>query len=115
MNTTEHFYLLLKPLFPDNANIKPIDEHTDELVFRVDWRVPTAARLAKRSRPIHLKISRDVLDDFEDDPSYNTTMDTFISAYIRARLTSFVDDGVAAPPIEWHVVPDNTFAAASLQ
>ncbi|SRR6266478_579929 len=40
MNTADHFYLLLKPLFPENANLKIIDLKTDELVFRIDWRAP---------------------------------------------------------------------------
>ena len=111
MNTAEHFYILMKPLFPENAHIKAIDEHTDALVFRIDWRTPEAGRPAKRCRPIHLKISRDVLDDYRDDPKSVPTMDAYISAYIREKLAWYVDDGVAAPALDWHVAPDNTYAA----
>jgi hypothetical protein len=111
MNATDHFYVLIKPLFPKGSHIKSIGEHTDQLVFRIDWRVHEEGRPAKRSRPILLKISRDVLDDYRDDPRSKTTMDASISVYIAGNLASYIDDGVAAPAVEWHIAPDNTYAA----
>ena len=111
MNATDRFYVLIKPLFPNNAHIRAIDEHTDQLVFRIDWRVAEEGRPTKRSRPILLKISRDVLDDYRDDPRSSRTMDASISAYIAGKLASHIEDGVAAPAVEWHIAPDNTYAA----
>lgn len=105
MSIAGHFHKLLKPLFPENARIMEIDEQTSELIFLVDWRVPTDARPSRRSHPIRIEISRDVLDDYRDDPSYRERMDRFITAHIGARYAQYVDDGIAAPPLVWKVTP----------
>jgi ribA/ribD-fused uncharacterized protein len=92
-----HFAQLLRPIFPARLEIRPIDLMTDELVFRIH---------AMYSRKIHIRISRDVLDDYRDDKTYEATMDRSISAHLRVRFEQFVDDGILDPPIDWEVTPE---------
>jgi hypothetical protein len=104
----------LKPLFPVNASLKVIDLKTSDLVFWIDWRVPTEQRPNKRSHPIQIFINSDVRADYNDDPHDQIRRDIFITAYVKAKLNAFVDDGVAAPPINWEIAPGNTYAAGQL-
>ncbi len=111
MNAEDYFYKLLKPLFPTNANLKVIDLKTSDLDFRVDWRTPTERKANKRSHPIQISISEDILEDYRDDLSNQKQRDVFIMAYIKEKLNAYVDDGIAAPPIEWTITSGNTYAA----
>jgi hypothetical protein len=112
MNATEHFYLLLKPLFPENADLKKIDLKTDDLIFRVQWRVPTAERPNRYSRPIQVRISLDHLEDFASDRKGQFLRDKYIAAKVKQLLGVFVDDHIAAPAIDWFITPGNTYGAA---
>ena len=96
MNIEEHFARMLRPIFPADMEITLIDEKTSDLVFRVR---------RKYSRRIVVRIDSAVIEDYEDDKTYRSTMDAYIEAHLRARVVGYMDDGVLDPPLIWEIAP----------
>lgn len=108
----DHFEALMRPLFGDDADFRHVDLHTDELRFRVDWKIPEEGRPSKRSRPIEIILRREVLDDYEDAPrdEDRADMEGRIVEYVKARLASFSPEHnlrreQPMPAEEWVVTP----------
>lgn len=57
-------------------------------------------------RKIEVRFDQAVVEDYQDDKTYRSTMDTFIAAHLRARFAEYVDDGVLDPPLDWEVTPE---------
>jgi len=110
-----HFDLVLRPLFSDGANFRHVEKHTSDLVYRVDWKLPTEERPSKRSRPIEIHLSGvDTLDDYDGAPqSVRDEMDRRVVQYVKIKLATFdpvhdVSPFEHAPAEVWSITPDIT-------
>lgn len=108
----DHFEALLRPLFGEDADFRHVERHTDELRFRVDWKIPEEGRPNKRSRPIEIILTSEVLDDYEDAPrdEDRADMERRIVEYMERRLASFNPEHNLRPeqpvPVEeWLISP----------
>ena len=109
----EHFDSLLRPLFRDGANFRHVEKHTTDLVFRVDWKIPTEERPSKRSRAIEIHFSGDdTLDDYGGAPQpVRNEMDRRVVQYVKIELATFDREHDSSPfehpPAEvWSITPD---------
>ena len=108
----DHFEEILRPLFGEDADFRHVDRHTDKLRFRVDWKIPEEGRPNKRSRPIEIILTREVLDDYEDAPrdEDRSDMDRRIVEYVKATLAGFEPNHNLRPeqPVpaeQWVITP----------
>jgi hypothetical protein len=87
----ERFELLLRPIVSEDADFRHIENHTSELIHRVNWKIPAEGRPNRRSRPIEIHLSRDTLDDYWDASRQVDCdeMDRQIVKYIKIKLESF--------------------------
>lgn len=87
----QHFRDLLAPLFPQSADFNVAPTDSDELKFVVDWRMPTPERPNKRSRPIELHLTSELLEDYSDshDTAFQRRGEKRIIEHVKARLVAF--------------------------
>jgi hypothetical protein len=87
----QHFRDLLAPLFPQGADFNVASTDSDELKFVVAWRMPTPERPNKRSRPIELHLTSELLDDYSDsqDMAFRSRGDKRIIEHVKGRLVAF--------------------------
>lgn len=109
----KYFESLLRSLFCEEANFCHIEKHTKQLIYRVDWKMPTEDQPNKRSRPIEIHLSSDTLDDYRDASSQldREQMDRRIMKHIKIKLTAFAPEhelsSLEPPPVEvWSITPD---------
>jgi hypothetical protein len=109
----QRFQALLKPLFPKGAEFRHVQRHTDELMFRVDWKSPTEGRPNKRSRPIEICISQETQEDWQGAARNEDreAMDERIVQYVEQRLAAFnpnheVPRHVPVPAERWVITSE---------
>ena len=108
----DHFEEILRPPFREDADFRHIDRHTDQFIFRVDWKTPEEGRPNKHSRPIEIILTREVLEDYEDAPrdEDRADMDRRIVEYVETRLANFKPEHnlrreQPVPAEEWVISP----------
>ncbi len=109
----KHFESLLHPLFFEGAHFRHIEKNTSELIYRVDWKMPTEGRPNRRSRPIEIYLSGDTLDDYRDAARQvdRKVMDDRIVKYVKGKLASFDPEhelsSIEQPQaVVWLITPD---------
>lgn len=113
MSETDHFEKLIRPLFREDANFRQINRNTENLIFRIDWKIPEVGRPNKRSRPIELVLTREFREDYADasrdeDRAY---MDSRIVRCVEMSLDRFSPEHnlpreQPVPAEEWLIKPD---------
>lgn len=103
----QHFSGLLKPLFPDHADLRLIPSES-EIRFLVDWKLNNAqARPNKRSRKIIIRFCQETLEDYKSSRAQERTFaDNKIKQLVAHRLAAFDADhdtpyGFPEPREEW--------------
>jgi Protein of unknown function (DUF3022) len=106
----EHFADLLSPLFPADAEINPPDE-AGGLVLRVDWPMPKEGRHHRRSLPIDVHFTRELMTDYPNlGERSQAATDERIVAFVRQRVAEFDPNHntlQASPPepVRWTITP----------
>lgn len=107
---TQHFSGLLKPLFPNHADLRLIPSGNGIQIF-VDWKLNNdQERPNKRSRKIIIRFCQETLEDYEaGQPQERTIADNKIVQLISHRLSSFEPNpdthyGFPEPLEEWPVL-----------
>ena len=87
----KQFRDLLQPVFPLNASFSVMPSDHDEIRYRVDWKIPAVGRPNRHSRPIVLRLSSALLEDYESarTNAIRASIDKRMVSHVRARLATF--------------------------
>ena len=103
----DHFLKILSPIFPPNSEIEPLGELNETI--QISWPTPEPERPHKRSRPLHIVFSPDLLSDYDGlGPISRKRFDTRLINYIQHKLEKFNpihDTYYSTPNPEKWVVP----------
>jgi hypothetical protein len=94
MGYEKHFESILRPLFSKDADFRYVQSRGNELVYMVDWKIPTEGRPNKHSRPIEIFFADDFIEDYRDAPNQSDRdrMDARIAEFVKTKLASFNPD-----------------------
>ena len=106
-NPGEYFINLVRPLFPNGADIN-YDQTEGDLVIRVFWILdPNSDRPNKPSKIINLRISSEALGDYSNLSSdEQKRADQFVIDFVEDKLRTFNPDyespyGASPPTEKW--------------
>jgi hypothetical protein len=86
----DHFQDLLQPLFSAEVHFMHVDRKTDELIYRLDWKMPITGRPNRYSRPVEIHLPFDTLEDHRmASNTLREAMERRMVNFIQAKLTSF--------------------------
>lgn len=113
MENTEHvahFKEILSPIFPLTLKCEISLKGEHEEIIQVSWPMPEPERRSKRSRPIHIVFSSEVLSDYDGlGPISRKKFDSSLTVHIQHKFKDFDpthDTPITSQPIpvKW-VVP----------
>jgi hypothetical protein len=105
---------LLKPIFPDNAEINSFERSSD-LIIKIRWKLTNDPnRPNKPSRRIEIIIPEDVMEDYLEKNTDNQSKDNEkIKQFIEQKFKKFNPEPetplYASPPVEQWIVTHNIF------
>jgi hypothetical protein len=90
----DHLHSLLKPLFPNTAHFRHLEQYASGLTYRVDWKIRTKDRPNKHSRPIEIFFSSESIENYEPAPrqSVRDEIDGQVVRSVKASLSTFNPD-----------------------
>jgi len=104
---------ILRPLFPKEAEFRFLNPKSDDLSWSIKWRLNNDPdRPSKRSRPIILVLSQDVLEDYNDSDNHKRAdLEKIITKKVAECLDTFEPNhdapyGLPVPGERWVLIYD---------
>ena len=82
MKVSDRLIALLKPLFPRDATLKPVDNEGDETIVRVEWP-------GHRGNAVNVVVDRTTATDWEGQPGDQRAVEARVAAFVKQQLANF--------------------------
>ncbi len=113
MDPENYFFGLFRPLFRKDASFNHDPKFGDGLLYRIDWKLPEAGRPNKRSRPIEIVITPEVVEDHHDAPRHDDreAMERRMVSWLEGQLSRFDPSHnyrpeQVVPAVRWTISPE---------